>query len=254
MALSALGMACGPDTSPNEQRPLLVYAAASLATALPAVGDAFVAEHPQAQIRHHFAASSLLAKQIEAGAQADVYVSADPQWVDYVEERGKVVPASRIEPLGNRLVVIVPAASSQRLEDLADLAEDRIERIAVADWTHVPGGRYAAEMLRRAGVWPRLEAKLIPALNVRAALAYVARGEVDCGIVYATDAQVSDPVRLVGVIPDSLQPNIRYVAVRLAGSSNPMASIYLDFLRGPKAAAVFSRYGFMPLAEAASDE
>jgi molybdate transport system substrate-binding protein len=254
VVLSALCAGCTPDSNPQQQQPLLIYAAASLATALPEVGDAFLAGQPEAQIRHHFAASSLLAKQIDAGAQADVYVSADLQWVDYLEERGRLDPASRIEPLGNRLVVITPARDGIELAQLDDLAADRVERIAVADWSHVPAGRYTASVLKRAGLWESLSPKLVPALDVRAALAYVARAEVDFGIVYATDALVSDKVRVIDVIPDSLQPRIRYVASRLVESRHPLAADYLRFLHSPQAAAIFSRYGFLPITESARDD
>jgi len=254
LSLAIVSAGCGDRAAVPGRQPLLVYAAASLATALPPISDAFRRMHPGVAVQHHFAASSLLARQIESGAEADVFISADPRWVDYLMERGRVDSSSRIEPIANKLVLIVPSRRKTQISNLKDLSAAAVERVAVADWSHVPAGRYAAEVLRQAGLWQAVRQKLIPAVDVRAALAYVARGDVDCGIVYATDALVSDDVRVVQVIADSLQPRIRYVAVRLSRSLQPLAAAYVNFLSGQEAAAVFRRYGFIPLTGNAANE
>jgi molybdate transport system substrate-binding protein len=226
---------------------LTVFAAASLRNALDEADAAF-SKATGVKVVASYAATSALAKQIEQGAPADVFVSADLNWMAYVIAHKLVKPDTRVNLLGNALVLIAPKAS--KLDpvaigkgfDIAKLAGDG--RIAVADTAAVPAGRYAKEALTSLGAFAAAEPKLAQAENVRAALAYVARGETQIGIVYATDAQVEPGVKIVGVFPDASHPPIVYALAAVAARANPQAARYLQFLQSPAAKAIFERYGF----------
>lgn len=238
-----LAFACSKPAGDIE--PLRVYAAASLTTALMQLGQTFESERPSARIEFNFAASSILARQIEHGAHADLYISANPEWMDYLETKGLLRESTRKRLLSNRLVVAVPTAGQTKIERLADLLRQKIRRIAVADWTHVPAGIYARRALRAAGMWTGIQEKCVAALDARAALAYVERGNVDCGIVYASDAAISQRVRVALTLPDSLQPDIHYPAAVTSVAQNPLARAFLDFLGSNEAARVFADSGFL---------
>lgn len=235
--------------APDETHPatLRVYAAASLITVMPQLRDAFVKRHPQSKVELTFAASSVLAKQIARGAAADLFISANMQWVDYLEEKALVRPENRFEFIGNRLVLIVPKVSRLGLSGINDLSKPDVHRIALADWAHVPAGLYAKQALQKRGLWAQIAPKCIPALDVRAALTYVARGDVDCGIVYRTDARLSGKVTIVGELPDEIQPDIRYSIALLQGSSSPFSEDFLAFLRSKPASEILTRQGFLIL-------
>lgn len=226
--------------------PLTVFAAASLRESLSAVGAAWTAT-PEMPVRFTFGASSALARQIDQGAPADVLVSADEDWMDWLESRGGIVPASRRRLLSNQLVLIAPADSMSSLTIAPGMPLARslgAGRLALADTTAVPAGRYARAALTSLGVWASVEGRLLPAENVRAALAYVARGEAPLGIVYATDARAEPKVRMVGVFSESSHPPIVYPGAVTARSRNSGAAAFLGFLQGPQATAIFKRYGF----------
>ena len=228
--------------------PLLVFAAASLADVLEEVDRAFTAR-THIEVRASYAASSVLAKQIEAGAPADVFFSADLAWVDYVEKRGLVKAGSRRDLLSNSLVLIAPADSPVRLR-----IEPRFDlvgalgggRLATGDPDSVPVGKYARAALTQLGVWDSVAARLVRAENVRAALEYVARGEAALGIVYRTDAQAEKRVRIVDTFPADTHRPITYPAVVTAGA-RAQAPQFVEFLSGAEARQIFSRYGFTPL-------
>ena len=231
-----------------------VFAAASLTDVVGAVADAFTAE-TGITVQTSFAGSSTLARQIEAGAPADVYLSADTVWMDHLEARGLIDPDSRRIAAGNRLVVIVPAgdAAPAAIPDLADgfgdllrdlLGEDG--RLAVADPGHVPAGRYAEAALTAMGIWPAVADRLAPAPDVRAAVVLVARGEAPAGIVYATDALAVDAVTVRWQIPDAAQPEIAYPVAIVAGRTRPAAMAFLESLTGEYGREVFHRFGFLP--------
>jgi len=236
--------------SPGEKAPtaLLVFAAASLSDALEEVDRAFTAR-TGVRVNASYAASSLLAKQIEAGAPADAFFSADLAWVDYLEERGLLQRGSRREVLGNALVLIAPADSPLRLSitpgfDLtAALAAGRL---AMADPDSVPAGQYARAALTKLGVWQGVSGRLVRGENVRAALAYVARGEAPLGIVYRSDAQAEKRVRVVGVFPEDTHPPIVYPLALTVRAGAP-AQRFADFLTSETAREIFTRYGFAPL-------
>jgi molybdate transport system substrate-binding protein len=228
-----------------------VYAAASLTNALQDVVRDYEAAGG-GKVKFSFAASSLLARQIEAGADADVFFSADSEWMDYLAERKLIRTATRRDVLSNRLVLIAPAGSTVALTiapGLALAAALGDSRLAVADPDTVPAGKYAKAALTALGVWPSVADKLARAENVRAALAYVARGEAALGIVYATDAKAELKVRVVDTFPADTHPAIVYPAALTASADGSEAKAFLAYIVSDKAAAVFKRYGFsvMPL-------
>lgn len=230
-------------------RGVLVYAAASLANVLGDLDKAFTAR-TGIRVTSSLAASSTLAKQIEAGAPADVYFSADLQWMTYLEQRGLLRPGSRHDVVGNSLVLIAPASSSLQVRiapgfDLASLLGGG--RLAVADPDSVPAGIYAREALQKLGVWDSVVPRLVRAENVRAALAYVARGDAPLGIVYRTDALVEKGVRIAGAFPANSHSPIVYPAA-LTRHPSGAAARYLTFITSPDARVVFRKWGFEPLA------
>lgn len=230
--------------------PVTVFAAASLQESLTAAGAAWTAKSGT-PVRFSFGASSAMARQIDQGAPADVFLSADEEWMDWLDGKGGIVAATRRRLLSNQLVLIAPTGSRTALKigPGMPLARGLGEgRLAVADTTSVPAGKYARASLTSLGVWDSVSDRLLPAENVRTALAYVARGEAPLGIVYATDARAEPKVRVVGVFPAASHPPIIYPGAVTASSRNSGAASFLGFLQGPQASAVFRRYGFGVLA------
>ena len=226
---------------------LSVFAAASMRNALDDVNVAFRKTNG-IKIVASYAATSAVVKQIEQGAPADVFIAADLNWMGYAVAHKLVKPETRVDLLGNRLVMV--AAKDSRLShvdivnglDIRQLAGDG--RIAVANVAAVPAGLYARAALESLGVWPVAEPKLAQAENVRAALAYVARGETAIGIVYETDARVEPDVKIIGVFPESSHPPIIYPVAETADTKNSQVARYLSFLRSNAAKAIFEKYGF----------
>jgi molybdate transport system substrate-binding protein len=224
-----------------------VFAAVSLNEAL---DEALVLFERPANIRvvPSYAASSALARQIQSGAPADVFISADTEWMDYLAERKLIDVATRSNLMTNRMVLIAPAASSVQTEirpgfGLSQMLGDG--RLSVADPDSVPAGKYAKAALMTLGVWNSVERRLVRGENVRAALNFVARGEAPLGIVYRTDAYAEKKVRIVATFaPDTHRP-IVYPAAMVAGSRAPAARQLLDFLRSQRARAVFEKHGFI---------
>ena len=239
----------------NAQDTITVFAAASLKNALDDVDGAF-SKANGVKVTASYEASSSLAKQIEAGAPADVFISADLRWMDYVAERKLIRPDTRVNLLGNKLVLIAPKDS--RLDhvaigpgfDIAKLAGDG--RIAVADVKAVPAGLYAKAALEKLGAWAKAEPKLAQAENVRATLACVARGETPLGIVYETDAKIEPKVKIVGGFPDGSYPPVTYPVAATANTTKASVAKYLDFLRGKQAKDIFEKYGFSYLVKPTS--
>jgi molybdate transport system substrate-binding protein len=222
----------------------VVFAAASLQGPLEQVAAAF--EHS----RHHtarisYASSATLARQIEAGAPAAIFISADEDWMDYLDKRA-LLRAPRVDLLANELVIVAPAASrtSLRIEPGFPLAAALGKgRLAIADPASVPAGKYARAALESLQVWPSVAARLAPAENVRAALAMVAREEAPLGIVYRTDAASDYRVRVVGAFPKQTHPAIVYPLAQLRGAG-AAAIEFAAFAAGPQARAIWTRYGF----------
>jgi molybdate transport system substrate-binding protein len=220
----------------SAQERLLVFAAASLKNAL----DEANAAAPVKAVAS-YAASSALARQIERGAPAQVFVSADVEWMDYLERAGLLQAGSRRNLLGNRLVWVVPAAAPLPADPLSALGTRG--RLALADPQHVPAGKYAKAALEEMGSWNSVAGRVAAAENVRAALALVARGEAPLGIVYETDARAEPKVKSAGRIDARLHAPIVYPAAALRGAT-PDARRYLEFLASPRAAAIFEKHGF----------
>jgi molybdate transport system substrate-binding protein len=225
---------------------LNVFAAASLSDALEELAPAYAAASGRT-LRLNLGASSDLARQIRAGASADVFFSADAAQMDVVHQAGLVRRAERVELLSNQLAVIVPASAERAPATAAELAS--LRRIAIADPEAVPAGVYARAWLTSLGLWDALKDRLVPTLNVRAALAAVSAGHADAAIVYHTDAALARRVRLAFAVPREQGPRIVYVLAPLATSKRrPGATDLVQFLRGAEAARVFAARGFVVLA------
>ena len=228
-------------------RPPLVLAAASLQESMTAAAAAWAAKgHAKPVIS--FAASSALARQAAAGAPADLFVSADEDWMDDLQRRGLLVPGTRANLLGNRLV-LVAATTERRLVPLGPrtplVAMLGNGRMAMADPASVPAGRYGKAALEKLGVWNQVSPRVVRAENVRAALALVERGAAPYGVVYATDARASKLVRVVGTFPPASHPPIRYPIARLKSSASPEAEGFRRFLLSREGKAIFARFGFL---------
>jgi molybdate transport system substrate-binding protein len=226
---------------------VLVFAAASTTNALDEIATLFSAKG-LGTVKASYASSSTLAKQIEQGAPADVFISADQQWADYLATRNLIDPASRFNLLGNSLVLIAPATSNapsitidKNLDFLTLLGEGRL---STGDPDHVPVGIYVKQALETMGQWKAVEPKLARADSVRAALAFVELGETPYGVVYSTDAAVSKKVKIVAYFPRALHDPIVYPAALVAGRNNAAAKAYIEFLKTPAATAIFEKYGF----------
>lgn len=223
-----------------------VFAAASLKESLDAVAQSFEAASGH-KVAISYAASNALAKQIENGAPADLFISADTDWIDYIERRNLVAPGSRRNLLGNDLVLIAPAASAVQVKlvpgvDVAALLGDK--RIALANPDAVPAGKYAKAAFTALGAWSAIEPRVAAADNVRAALALVARGEAPLGVVYRTDAMAEKNVRIVDTFPAGTHPAIVYPLVQLKRSTSPAAAALVSYLGSAQARVAFERFGF----------
>ena len=226
-----------------------VFAAGSLKNALDEIDAAWTTKTGKT-VTVSYAASSALVKQIEAGAPADLFISADIPWMTHAAEKGLIRPDSRVDLLGNSLVLIAPATAAKAIDlgpGTALAAEVGDGKIATGDVATVPAGKYAKAALEKLGIWSEVEAKIAGTDNVRTALALVARGEAKYGIVYATDAKVEPKVAIVGTFPADSHPPIVYPAAITKDSTSPDAAAYLDFLKGPEAAEIFVAHGFSVL-------
>ncbi|HYE05941.1 MAG TPA: molybdate ABC transporter substrate-binding protein [Planctomycetota bacterium] len=234
---------------------ITIFAAASTTDAVRAVARAYEAAHGVA-VHGSFASSSTLAKQVIEGAPADLFLSADQQWMDHLAERGAIDAASRVDLLANELVIITPAERplSVTVTEGFDFAATFAGRLAIGDPTHVPAGIYAREAFIALGWWEALRGRLAPAVDVRATLKLVELGEADAGVVYATDARVSSRVVVAARIPAGLHTPIRY-PVALTATAGPAAAAFLAYLRGAEAQAMFAAAGFTaPSAAGAVDD
>jgi molybdate transport system substrate-binding protein len=236
------------------QETIVVFAAASLKNAIDDINAAF-SKQAGLKVAASYAASSALARQIEHGAPADIFISADRDWMDYAEQQQLIRPDTRADLLSNRLVLVArknrkigEVAIGENL-DLAALAGDG--RIAIADTRAVPAGKYAKQALEKLGAWPKAAPKLAMTENVRAALAFVARGEAPLGIVYETDARIQPQVKIIGRFPESSHAPIVYpMAMTMRATLSALS--YLDFLRSNDARTIFEKHGFSVLTKPAS--
>ena len=233
----------------TQAQDVVVFAAASLTNALDEAGQLFERQGG-AHTKISYAASSALAKQIESGAPADMFISADHDWMDYLEQHHLIQTATRKNLLGNRLVLVAPAESDAKAEikpglDLVGLLKGG--RLAMADPDSVPAGKYGKAALEKLGVWNSVRAAVAPAESVRVALLFVSRRETPLGIVYATDAAADPRVKIVGVFPPDTHPPIIYPAALTADSKNASAARLLEFLGSAAAKPIFEKQGFTVL-------
>jgi molybdate transport system substrate-binding protein len=240
-----------PRAEPAEKRPVIVFAAASLKNALDGISEAWERETGQS-VKVSYAASSVLAKQLEQDAPADIFMSADLDWMDYAQNKSLIKPKSPLNLLGNKLVLIAPKQSSVAFDftpgaDLSKALGDG--RLAVGQVDSVPAGKYAKEALEKLGLWNGVSNKLAQAENVRAALLFVSRGEAPLGIVYQTDAVSDRNVRIVASFPERSHPPIIY-PVALTERAGAAADAFFNYIKSPKAAPFFEAQGFTVLQSA----
>ena len=221
-----------------------IFAAASTTGVIQAVATAYEAER-HVHVTCSFGSSSTLAKQIEQGAPADLFLSADEKWMDYLAKKGAIVDKSRADLLGNALVIITPSAKPLTItvDPTFDFAKSFSGRLAVGDPKGVPAGIYTQEAFTKLGWWDALQDRLAPAADVRAALKLVELGEMNAGVVYATDAKASTKVAVAATIPGSYHTPIRY-PVALTTTANQLAAAFLVYLEAPAARTVYDDAGF----------
>lgn len=247
LALALALLTCGlTSQSAQASDDTLVFAAASLQQSLDAVANAWtLSGHPP--VRLSYAASSTIARQIEQGAPADIFISANQAWMDYLSQKNLIDNGSRRDLLGNRLVLIAPKSSavSVVIESGFDIkAALKGGRLAMADTASVPAGQYGVEALKVLKVWEFAETAVVQGGNVRDALAFVARGEATLGIVYATDARIEPRVSIVGEFPANTHPAIIYPAALTARPHDGNAEAFFSFLHSRQAGEIFESYGF----------
>ncbi len=231
----------------GESDKVTVFAAASTTNAITDIAVMFQ-KKKQGKVTHSFASSSTLAKQIANGAPADVYLSANPKWMNFLVDKKMIEPKTRFDLLGNSIVLIAPKdgpVNKVKIApkfDLAKLLGDG--KLAMGDPAHVPAGIYGKKAMEKLGVWASVEPKVARSKDVRAALALVERGEAPFGQVYATDAAISKKVKVVGVFPKDSHPPIVYPVALVQGHATLSAKGFLEFLKSPEAKSVFQKYGF----------
>jgi molybdate transport system substrate-binding protein len=251
-----LGLALAATTAPavaQAQAPLVVFAAASLKNALDEIAADWARQAGRPMPRISYAASSTLAKQMEQGAPADLFVSADLDWMDYAQGKGLVRPDSRINLLGNRIVLVVPKDSALTAVPITAEGLSRAlagGKLATGNVDSVPAGKYGRATLEKLGAWNAVRGSIAQAESVRAALLLVSRGEAPVGLVYATDAAADPGVRVVASFPPDSHPPIVYPAALAKDSTNADGRAFLDFLRGAAARAIFEKQGFTVMARA----
>ncbi|TCP93321.1 molybdate transport system substrate-binding protein [Cricetibacter osteomyelitidis] len=229
------------------QAKITVFAAASMTNALQDVATEYKKTNPQEEIVFSFASSSTLAKQIEQGAPADLFISANTKWMNYLSEKGLTVKDTEKVLVGNSLVLIAPTDSKEMKVDIAQgqwINNLKNNYLSVGDPDHVPAGIYAKEALTKLNLWDFVSDKLAKAKDVRAALALVERAEAPYGIVYGTDAKATEKVKVVGEFPTDSYKAVEYPAAILKDHDNAENRTFLTYLESPEVKKVFEKYGF----------
>lgn len=247
LALVAALLVAAPALAQPRAQPVRVFAAASLTDALNELGRAYAATGQPAPV-FNFAASSALARQIEQGADADIFISADEPWMDHLAERNLIAPQTRVSFLSNRLVLIAPNDRRFSLRIARGMNLHRAlrgGRLAMADPDSVPAGRYGRAALEYYGAWAGVQSDVVRAENVRAALRFVELGEAAAGIVYLSDARATQRVSVVATFPEASHPRISYPMAVIAENDSPRARAFAAFLQSGRADAVFRRAGFI---------
>jgi molybdate transport system substrate-binding protein len=243
--VTSIAAGCGrSDAEAERAETLSIYAAASTTDLLTAIADAFE-RRTGTRVDCNFASSSTLARQIEHGARADVYISANPRWMDHLERLGAIEAGSRFDWLTNELVLVAPADDTFEVEMRADffLAGAFEGPLAIGNPDHVPAGIYAKQALVALDWWPRLEDRIIPTVDVRAALRLVELGEASAGIVYASDARASDRVTILASFPTAMHDPICYPAA-VCRDAGPDATAFITFLQSTACDALITEHGF----------
>jgi molybdate transport system substrate-binding protein len=242
---SGLKLFASPPVVAQAKTTLLVSAAASLQDALEEIQPLFQQSNPNVKVSHNFGSSGALQQQIEQGAPADIFFSAATKQMNALQQKNLILPDTRRNLLTNRLVLIVPRNSTLNITSFRQLTGAAVRRIAVGEFRSVPAGQYSEELLRNLGILEQVRPKLVFGNNVRNVLAAVESGNADAGIVYATDAKISNGVRVVATAPTNLHSPIVYpVAVLRSSKNTSSAREYVQFLSGSQARAVFEKYGF----------
>ena len=235
-----------PSISPAPSDEITVSAAISLKDALDEIAHLYSTEHPNAEVHFNLGGSGTLQRQIEQGAPVDIFISASPKEMDSLQSQALLLPDTRKDLAQNSVVLIVPAGSSS-ISGFQDLTKAAVKTVAVGEPPTVPAGKYAQEVLTHFGIFDQLKPKLVLAKDVRQVLTYVETGNADAGIVYATDAKISKKVTVVATAPEDSHSPVVYPAALIKSSKNPGgAKMFLEFLGGEKAGAVFQKYGFIP--------
>lgn len=240
---------CGLAGQATAAENITVFAAASLTNALQEIADQYQ-QGKEVKIVSSFASSSTLARQIEQGAPADLFISADQQWMDYAVQKKTIDEASRFTLLGNELVLVAPTESKPQPVAISASTDWKSllkgQRLSVGDPDHVPAGIYAREALQKLGAWDSLSSQLAPGNSVRVALALVERNEAPYGIVYGSDAIASKKVTVVGTFPEKSHKPVEYPMAMVKDHNSATVTAFYNYLKGPEAAAIFKRYGFTP--------
>jgi len=240
---------CGLAGQATAAENITVFAAASLTNALQEIADQYQ-QGKEVKIVSSFASSSTLARQIEQGAPADLFISADQQWMDYAVQKKTIDEASRFTLLGNELVLVAPTESKPQPVTISASTDWKSllkgQRLSVGDPDHVPAGIYAREALQKLGAWDSLSSQLAPGNSVRVALALVERNEAPYGIVYGSDAIASKKVTVVGTFPEKSHKPVEYPMAMVKDHNSATVTAFYNYLKGPEAAAIFKRYGFTP--------
>lgn len=228
---------------------LTISAAASLTDALQEIGKGFMEQYPEDRLYFNFAASGPLARQIEQGAPVDLFISASPKEMNELESKNLLMDKTRRDILTNEVVLIIPARSAHPVKSFRGLEDPSIKKIAIGDPEFVPCGRYTKEILEKLGLWEALKSKMIFGEDVRQVLEYVSRGEVDAGVVFATDAAIKPgKVKVTAIAPEKSHQPVVYPAAVIKGTKNPeLAGKFIDFIERPDERAVFKKYHFKPL-------
>jgi molybdate transport system substrate-binding protein len=240
---------CAPKAAPPAPQPpvsLTVSAASSLTDVLKQVDAQYMKENPNVTVTANFAGSGALQKQIENGAPVDLFLSAAAQQMDALQKEQLLLDGTRKDLLGNTLVLVVPSDSTLGLTDFKDLATDKVKKVAIGEPKSVPCGMYAEEVFKLDGIADQVKSKLVEGTDVRAVLSYVESGNVDAGIVFQTDANTTNTVKVVATAPDAINATVVYpVAVIKASKNAAAAQAYEAFLSGSEAQAIFQKAGFI---------
>lgn len=232
-------------TTPQAKTEINISAAVSLKDALEEIEKNYEAKNPNVKLIYNLGASGSLEQQIEQGAPADIFMSAAPKQMNDLEAKNLVNKSTRKNLVENKLVIIVPKASNLNISKYEDLTKEEVQKVSIGETALVPAGQYAQEVLKKLGIWDKVEAKTVLAKDVRTVLTYVETGNVEAGIVYRTDALSSDKVKIVATAPEgSHQPIVYPVAILSGTKQQQAAEEFLTYLSTPECKAIFEKYGF----------